>query len=69
MGRVQKNLKTIMNLTPTGRVLNSELRNFTTIVNLSTLIWMEHWPEEGYRDVGKLCLDLPDLPCKDEIIK
>ena len=30
---------------------------------------MDPWPEEGYKDVGMVHLDIPDLIEKEEIVK
>lgn len=56
--RVMVHVKAILNLTPAGRILRSELRHYRSLLSTSTLIWMADWPEEGYRKVGKLHLEL-----------
>ena len=61
--------KSILNLTPDGKILSKELRKYPTIISCSTLIWMDDWPEEGYKDVGNLILDVPNLLRKEEIVK
>ena len=61
--------KSILNLTPDGKILGKELRKYPSIISCSTLIWMDDWPDEGYRDIAILNLDLTDLQQKEEIVK
>jgi len=61
LSKVLRNFKSILNLTPDGKILSKELRKYPSIISCSTLIWMDDWPEEGYRDIAILNLDLPDL--------
>ena len=73
VNRVKRNFKAILNLTPTGTVLNNKLKNYLGVVNNSTLIWMDNWPTEGFKEVGKLQLQLhknsPQIGQKDKIIE
>ena len=73
VNRVKRNFKCILNLTPNGIVLNKKLKNYLGVVNSSTLIWMDNWPTEGFREVGKLQLQLPkncpQIKQKDKIIE
>jgi dynein heavy chain len=55
--RVKRNVKAILNLTPNGRILTNEMRKYQSFINCSTIIWMDNWPEEGFREVGKLYLE------------
>jgi dynein heavy chain, axonemal len=41
INRTKKNFKSIINLTPTGKTLKKELKNYQSIVNCSTIIWMD----------------------------
>lgn len=50
-------MKAILNLTPNGKILNVQMRKYTSIIDCSTLIWMDHWPEEGFREVGRGILE------------
>ena len=36
--------------------MNTQLRKYQDIINLSTVIWMDNWPDQGYRDVGNIYL-------------
>ena len=67
--RIRRNVKCLLNLTPNGRILCKELRKYSALVNQSTIIWMDPWPEEGYKDVGIVNLNISDLKNKDEIVK
>jgi dynein heavy chain len=69
LGRVRRNFKAILNLTPNGKILSKELRKYPSIISCSTLIWMDPWPEEGYKDVGMVQLDIPDLLEKEEVVR
>lgn len=46
-------MKAILNLTPNGKILNVHMRKYTSLLDCSTLIWMDHWPEEGFREMGR----------------
>ena len=48
----------ILNVSPTGKVLNKDLRKYSTLIYTSTLIWMDNWPEEAFKEIGKVYLDL-----------
>jgi dynein heavy chain len=55
--KIRRNVKAILNLTPNGKNLNAYLRKYQAIVNCSTLIWMDSWPEEGFREIGRVILE------------
>lgn len=42
--KCRENLKILLNFTPTGANLRSRIRNYKSLVNCSTLIWMDAWP-------------------------
>jgi dynein heavy chain len=54
--RVRYHFKSVINISPSGRILKNELKDHQSIINCSTMIWMDAWPEEGYRSVGRLKL-------------
>ena len=54
---IKRKVKAILNLTPNGKNLNIHLRKYKSLVDCSTLIWMEHWPEEGFREMGRGILE------------
>jgi len=56
MNRSRRHFKFIINASPDGPLLNDYLRRYAVVLNTSTVIWMEDWPEEGFRDVAKLHL-------------
>lgn len=57
LGLIKRKVKAILNLTPNGKNLNIYLRKYTSLVDCSTLIWMEHWPEEGFQEMGRGILE------------
>ena len=64
-----RNFKAILNLTPDGPILVKELRKYASIIACSTLIWMDDWPDEGYKDIAATNLDIPDLENREEIVR
>lgn len=53
MARTRRHIKLILGSSPTSTLLTETLRNYSTILNTSTIIWVDDWPEEGIRDVAK----------------
>ena len=40
--------------------MKRKLKHYQSIMNCSTIMWMDNWPEEGYRQVGTRCLALDE---------
>lgn len=36
--------------------MRQRVRDFKQLVNCSTVIWMENWPNEGYKEVAEILL-------------
>ena len=62
-------MKILLNFSPTGANLRSRIRNYKSIVNCSTIIWMESWPQEGYKEVAEVLLRDDDVMNRDLIIE
>lgn len=56
VNRIKRSVKAVVSLAPNGVILNRYMRKHQTLIDCSTLIWMDAWPDEGFREVGKLCL-------------
>lgn len=55
-------MKVVLNFTPTGANLRQRVRDYKQLVNCSTVIWLENWPNEGYKEVAETL-----LPARDSI--
>ena len=65
--KCRQNLKVLLNFPPTGADLRTRLRSFKSIANCSTIVWMEQWPHEGYKQVAEAFLKA-DVTSRDIII-
>lgn len=54
--RCRENLKIVLNFTPSGANLRQRVRDYKQLVNCSTVIWMDNWPSEGYKEVAEILL-------------
>ena len=64
--RLRYNFKAIVNLTPNGKILKQELKHCNSLVACSTIICMDRWPEEAYREVGLIRLQLREEYSDDD---
>jgi len=64
--RARFNFKAIINLTPNGRVLKQQLKHYSYITACSTVMYMDRWPEEAYKQVGLIRLNMKEQQDDDE---
>lgn len=67
--KCRENLKVLLNFTPTGANLRARIRNFKSVVNCSTIIWMDSWPTEGYKEVAETLLKEDEVVNRDMILE
>jgi dynein heavy chain len=58
----------VLNFPPTGADLRTKIRNYKSIANCCTIIWMEQWPQEGYKQVAEAHLLENEVSNRDIII-
>ena len=67
--KCRENLKVLLNFTPTGANLRSRIRTHKSIVNCSTIVWMDAWPQEGYKEVAEVLLREEEVVNRDVILE
>ena len=55
--RCRNNLHIVLNMSPIGSALRVRCRQFPSLINCSSLLWFDKWPEEALLSVSttKLC--------------
>jgi dynein heavy chain, axonemal len=67
--KVKENLHILLEMSPTGSNLRERVRTHKSLINCSNVIWLEEWPNSGYKAVAEHHFkDFPMSGYKDAII-
>ncbi|KAJ1518663.1 Dynein heavy chain 7, axonemal [Coelomomyces lativittatus] len=59
--RVKKNLHVVICMSPIGEAFRNRLRQFSSLVNCTTIDWFHAWPDEALQAVAQNSLQTVDL--------
>jgi dynein heavy chain len=51
--KCKENLHLILEMSPTGANLRERIRKYKSIVNCSNILWIEEWPNSGFKAVAE----------------